>query len=262
MVLHLEVRHVAPPQVLGDQDRGHRAGEQAGQADAEPEQDHRDQPADRRLGRRCPGPAKSRTQTFQNDSVQVSNGPWSPGPARPGGCPSRRATQTTIIADDDPDDLVPADRQPERSPAPALGERGPEPMDEGAPGRPISTHEAPRPRRSRSRPCACPGSRPDRPTAGIRPRRSRTDRDPGARSPVAWAWSRSPSRLRGRKARPNDAAERDRAGHAHATGDDAAIRGVKSRRDEPAARSTVDDGEFDTIPAGGPFPRISGGRHR
>jgi hypothetical protein len=50
-----------------------------------------------------------------------------------------------------------------------------------------------------------------------------------ASSPGAWAWSRQSSHLRGRKARPDSATEREKTGHAHASGDDARPRKLSNR---------------------------------
>jgi len=120
VVIHLEVRHVASPKILGDQDRGHRAGEQAGQADPEPEQDHRDESADRRLGLLV-GPGEEHDPDVPE---RLDPGVERRVPPLLGQVDARRSRDPDDHhRQDDPEDLVPPDRQPEGAPPFVLGEQ-------------------------------------------------------------------------------------------------------------------------------------------
>ena len=132
VVLHLEVRHVAPPQLLFDQDRGHGRREQARQADPGAEQDHRDQPARSSSSAASSRPLKSRTQTLQNDSAQVSKAGLPPRSAR--WIPIAPSSQATRIAADDPDDLVAVPMAQDRHDRLPVLARG-DPSDRGPPSR-------------------------------------------------------------------------------------------------------------------------------
>ena len=94
VVVHLEVRHVAPPQVAFDQERGHARREQARQPDPRDQQDHGQDPPDRRLG--GVGIVQAAEQEDPDAPERFAEGLESPGSsaARPGRAPPRRSARS------------------------------------------------------------------------------------------------------------------------------------------------------------------------